>query len=110
MYKIPWKSNFELCSIGPLPGPLNVILIDTSPHHLTFSWTPISNSCRVQSYVITSSNCGVCPSNTNMTTARCIRFQVPAECIFNVRTIICENIVSSMGTEVSFTVKGAKCY
>ena len=93
--------------IGPLSGPLNVILTHASPHHLTFSWTPISNSCQVQSYAINSSNCGVCPSYmNNMTTARCIGFQVPAECRFTVRTIVCGNIVGSAGTEVSFTLQG----
>ena len=92
--------------IGPLPGPLNITLSDASPRHLTFSWTPFSNSCRVQSYAINSSNCGVCPENTNLTTARCIGFQVPAKCTFTVRTIVCENLVSTVGTALMLMLQG----
>ena len=100
------RIKVEPYSIGPLPGPLNVTLADASPQHLTFSWTPISKSCRVQSYAINSSSCGVCPSNMNMTTACRIGFQVPAECTFIVRTIVCENLVSTVGTELTLMLQG----
>ena len=94
--------------IGPLSGPLNVILVEASPRHLTFSWTPISNLCRVQSYIINSSNCGVCPNITNLTTVRCTGFEVSSDCTFTVRTVVCDNIVGTVGTEISFTLHGKK--
>ena len=77
---------------------MNVSLTDVSPNYLTFSWTQVQSSCRILSYAIDSTNCGLCPSSSNSTTVNCTNFQlssVRTECRFAVSTVICENITGA---------------
>ena len=77
------------------PPPNNVHLTDVRPGQVTFTWTSVSSSyCSVNfvNYSITS-DCGVCPTTTNMTTVTCSDLQLstePVECTFRVSSVVCD--------------------
>jgi hypothetical protein len=43
-----------------------------------------------------------------LTTAKCIGFEASEECTFTVRTVVCDNIVGTVGTDISFILEGKK--
>ena len=42
---------------------------------------------------------------TNLTTVRCTGFEMSSDCTFTVRTVVCDNIVGTMGTEIQGNYK-----
>ena len=74
------------------PPPDNIYLADAQPQKLVFSWTPAIPNCSTLQYSITS-DCGACPTVTNMTTATCSDLQVSTNavlCHFRVSTYACD--------------------
>ena len=82
------------------PNDVHIENIDSN--QLVFSWSPVPVQCPLIQYVITSRNCGICPSITNATSVSCIHYNSvsPHEnrtmsCMFAVQTEVCGSILGT---------------
>ena len=90
------------------PPPDDLHLTDAQPGKLTFNWSSvISNNCSIPLYNITS-DCGICPTVTNITTVTCSDLQLTTNvdtCHFRVSTQTC-NLTGNLSSSVTVTLKG----
>ena len=91
------------------PPPENLSLTDAQEGKLMFKWSSVrSNSyCNIPQYGITS-DCGVCPTITNMTIATCSDLQLSTNavtCHFQVSTHAC-NLIGNPSLAIRVTLKG----
>ena len=90
----------------PPPGGIHLATVDDGL--LLFEWISISAACTSVLYSITS-NCGVCPHNTNLTIASCFDLQLstsPTVCTFAIASVVCGNIFGTPSDPISITLKG----
>ena len=86
--------------------PDNIYLADAQPGALVFNWTAIFN-CSTLQYTI-ASDCGACPTVTNMTTAICSDLQLTTNavlCHIRVSSRAC-NLVGIPSLPIGVTLKG----
>ena len=86
-----------------------IYLSDVQKGNLVFSWTPVAFDayCSSMRYIITS-DCGTCPTFTNMTTATCSDVQLTTNavtCHFRVSSDICD-LPENPSSPVEVTLKG----
>ena len=87
---------------------MSIYLMDINKHQMTFSWNPVRlSSCQAEHYTINSTNCGNCPTTTNVTTATCTDLPISDEsvCRFSVQSVICSDVVGAMNN-ITITLKG----
>ena len=84
------KNPPNIAATNLYPPPDNVYLTDAQPGTLVFNWTPVIFNCSMAflQYSITS-DCGVCPTVTNLTTATCSDLQL------STNAVMCQFTVSS---------------
>jgi hypothetical protein len=78
-----------------------------------FNWTPITSNCSMAyvQYTI-SSDCGTCPTVTNMTTATCSDLQpttIAVLCHFRVSSRAC-GLIGNPSSPIVVTLKGTGTY
>ena len=78
---------------------------------LTFTWNPVANRipCSTAEYHINATNCGTCPTTTNITTATCDIIDLTTEeqlCTFVIQIVVFESVASEESTPSLFTLKG----
>lgn len=92
-----------LYNVEPLSQstPTNTYLeaFDPEVNQLVFAWNDVDIQCPHSLYVITSTNCGVCPNTTVNTNVTCTNFSkselvMNGQCVFAVKTEICGRILS----------------
>ena len=73
---------------------MNIHLRNVSKNQLVFTWDPVNVTCPDVRYNIESTNCGVCPSSTSLTTVTCTDLEIidRQTCVFGVSTVTCSNI------------------
>ena len=71
---------------------------------LIFVWSPVVLNCPSLHYIITS-NCGLCPNATTVTTATCRGLSVGDRCVFGLRPVVCSTVIGNAST-VSVDLKG----
>ena len=74
---------------------------------LAFNWTPVISNCSTLQYSIVS-DCGTCPTVTNMTTATCSDLQLTTNaslCYFRVTSRACD-LTGSPSSPTAVTLKG----
>ena len=89
------------------PPPDNIYLADAQPGTLVFNWTPVIFNCSTLQYSI-ASDCGACPSVTNMTSAMCSDLQMTTNavvCHFRVSSRAC-GLVGNPSSPTAVTLKG----
>ena len=95
---------------NPYPPPNNVQVVDINQYvftgQLTFNWSSITAFCPSAYYVITSINCGVCPTFTTYNQVTCENAALGHTCSFVVRTVVCGNIIGNPSNSVSAVLKG----
>ena len=105
---VVYSSNISISIAKNLyPPPNDVHLADVRPGQVTFTWTSVSSSCSSVYYNITS-DCGVCPTTINMTTATCSDLQLstePVVCTFRVSSVVCD-LTGNPSEPVVVTIKG----
>ena len=89
------------------PPPDNIYLADAQPGILVFKWTPAIFNCSTLKYTI-ASDCGACPTVTNMTTAICSDIQLTTNavlCHIRVSSHAC-NLVGIPSLPTAVILKG----
>ena len=108
-YNIITMINPTITATNLYPPPNNLFLVDVQPGTLVFNWTSaISNCSTLQYNIITSSDCGACPTVTNMTTATCSDIQPTTDavlCHIRVSSRAC-NLVGNSTLPTAVTLKG----
>ena len=72
----------------------------------TFNWT--NATMNPFYYLITSTNCGTCPTNTTETTIMCknlLRTDDPPPCVFSVQSVSC-GVIGTASNQVEIVPKG----
>ena len=88
--------------------------MDANSSQFTFQWSKslVSSDCPAARYLIAASNCGHCLNVTNLTTATCTYTQLSVDsvegqqCIFAVRSIVCDDVIGNESRSVSVTLRG----
>ena len=94
-----------------MAAPTNVAAFVT-PENLTVTWKQTSQNCPRLCYNILSTNCGVCPIETEATEATCSLFAIPESetiCTLRIQTAICKGTyasISGSSTSISLLLKG----
>ena len=89
------------------PPPNDIYLVEAGPSQLIFQWSSVSSSCHVIQYRIVAVNCGQCPNITTNNTASCTGIVIDGhQCMFALRTIVCDDTVGDVSREVSVTLRG----
>ena len=69
-------------------------------NQLVFTWNEVTSHCPSIQYVITATNCGVCPCVTKNTTISCLYFNISTKvnfkCMLAVQTEVCGSILGEM--------------
>ena len=104
--------NFIPMHIDPLPPPSDVTISrimeeSDGSMDLTFTWTPVILNCPNSHYIITS-NCGLCPNITTVTTVTCNGMALGECCTFAVQSAVCGSIIGN-ASNVSVELKGIHC-
>jgi hypothetical protein len=91
--------------------PENPSIADAQEGKLVFEWSSVRSNdyCNVPQYSITS-DCGICPAITNITTATCSGLQLSTNatmCHFRVSTRAC-NLTGNPSPPLAVTLKGNK--
>ena len=103
----------SLISAEPFPPPSNINLAhvqqkSVSEVAMSFNWTRVAPDCNDIQYSI-SSDCGQCPTITNLTMATCERVEIPQisgrVCSFMVKTVVCGNNESTESSYECLHVK-----
>ena len=93
---------------NPYPPPNDIYLADVQPGKLVFNWSSVtSRNCGILQYGI-ASDCGTCPTFTNMTTATCSDLQLTtnsASCNFRVSSHACD-LVGNTSPPIVVMLKG----
>ena len=93
---------------NPYPSPEDIYLADVQLGKLIFIWSSVlSNNCSVLHYS-TDSDCGTCPTVTNMTTATCSDLPLTTNavtCHFRVSSHAC-GLVGSPSSPIKVILKG----
>ena len=93
----------------PLSPPHDAQLINISSEGITFDWTAVSSDHSAIVYRIFSTNCGVCPEQTNLTTIVCSDVHLSGEsqmCTLNVQVVVCGDIVGSKSDPLNISLQG----
>ena len=102
-------SNPTVTATNLYPPPNNLFLVDVQPGILVFNWTPaISNCSTLQYNIITTSECGACPTVANTTTATCSNIQLTTNavlCHIRVSSRAC-SLVGNPSLPTAVTLKG----
>ena len=68
------------------------------------------SQCPYIQYIITSTNCGVCPNVTNDTSVSCLRFNITTyenhTCMFAVQTEVCGSLIGNRSDNVILNLNG----
>lgn len=93
----------------PLPPPNDITIIHVTEDtdgttNLAFIWSPVVLNCPSLRYIITS-NCGLCPNATSMTTIKCRGISVGERCTLTVQSEVCGSIIGN-ATTISVDLKG----
>ena len=101
-----------------LPSPPSTIytsIVDTVSRRITFTWSPVTPGCQLQSivYYILASNCGSCPTTTNQINATCT--DVPTgpsansttACTFALQAIICDFVIGRRSSPITVLLEGS---
>ena len=90
------------------PSSINLVHIQPDPvSNLTFNWTRVAPDCIDIQYSITS-DCGQCPTITNLTMVTCQGIEIPISghtCSFTVKTVVCGNNDSTGSSYESLPIK-----
>ena len=87
IWLLPFTNNY----VDPLLPPSAVSLMDIGLGRLMINWPMVvaTNNCSI-SYKISASGCGICPSNTTLTSVECSDVQQEnQQCTFSVLTSVC---------------------
>jgi hypothetical protein len=111
MYPFLIIINTTATNLYPPPNDIN--LTDIQPGTLTFKWTSVISNCSTLQYSIAStSNCGTCTVNENITattvTATCSDLPLTINavmCLFGVSTDAC-GLVGNPSSPLALTLKG----
>ena len=97
-----------------LLSPSNVSLIEATPGHLVFSWTSVTHECSAITYIFDATNCGVCPTATNTTTATCstpvLQSNDARICTVSVRAVVCNDVEGEQSNLATIRLKGIVIY
>ena len=103
------KNVPDIAVTNHYPPPDNVYVADARTGTLVFNWTPVISNCSTAflQYSITS-DCGACPTVTNLTTATCSDLQLSTNavmCQFSVSSHAC-GLVGNSSSPTAVTLKG----
>lgn len=88
------------------------MLRNASQDQLVFTWTPAILSCQAVHYIINSTNCGSCPNITTSTSVTCSDLGLTSNktvCRLDVKTVVCDDLVSGIGQNIQVITKGILC-
>ena len=85
----------------PPPDEISLALVNFGRKEITFSWSPVAPDCPyIIYYNILASNCGSCPTTTNVTCT-----DLPDDdsmCSFAIQTVVCGNITGNWSKSLTF--------
>lgn len=93
----------------PHPPPDNVHLSEVDVNQLVFAWDPIQPACPAVEYIITSVNCGICPSATNNISITCAinnTSDTSMLCVLSVQTAGCGSPAGNSSNNITATLRG----
>ena len=77
-----------ICTEEPLD---DVHVSDINPNQFTVDWSPLASNCLIVTYIIITTNCGVCPNTTSDTFITCTNLTINGQ-VCSVTVVIQTNI------------------
>ena len=103
---ISYYSFFLWYILADYPQPRFVVNVDSRISQLKFIWNKPSTQCSSLGYIITTTNCGLCPNTTTDTYITCVLVNITSVsvCTFSVQAEICGKLVGNMSEGVRVTL------